>query len=160
MLAPVTSPRSRKTASAGVGRVDQHDPTVVALASPLDEPALVHPVDDPGRARDRHVERLGELAHRQRAVGLEHRQDVQVDEAERAAQPGRNAPMRSRGFQAVSSSSKAPVEPAALVGRRSFNGTLTIYAMCNVGVNGRRDGDRAPASAHRARRQLRGSGVK
>ena len=107
VLAAVRASRSRKTASPGVGRVDEDDPPVRRVVAALDEAALLHPVDDAGRAGDRDVERLGEPAHRQRALGLEDRQDVEVDEAERAAQPAPEQPMRSRGFQAVSSSTTA-----------------------------------------------------
>ena len=73
--------------AAAPSLVDADDPPVRLAVAPLDEAALLHPVDDPGRAGDRDVERLGELAHRQRALGLEDRQDVEVDEAERAAEP-------------------------------------------------------------------------
>ena len=72
---------------AGIGRVDEDDPPIGGVVAALDEAALLHPVDDPGRARDRHVEGVGELRHRQRTLRLEDREDVQVDEAQRPAQP-------------------------------------------------------------------------
>ena len=59
----------------------------LVVAAALDEAALLHPVDDAGGARLGHVERLGEAAHRERAVDVEDGQDVEVDEAERAARP-------------------------------------------------------------------------
>ena len=76
--------RPRRPASVGWTRTTRRSSRRRAA---LDEAALLHPVDDPGRARDRDVERLREPAHRQRPVRLEDRQDVEVDEAERALQP-------------------------------------------------------------------------
>ena len=67
--------------------MDEDHPAIVRLVAPLDETALLHAIDDPGRAGDRDIQSLGQLAHGERAVGLEHSQHMQVDEAERAAQP-------------------------------------------------------------------------
>ena len=90
-----------KTARPASVGVDEDDPAVVVVVAALDEAALLHPVDDPGRARDRHVERVGELAHRQRALVLEDRQHVEVDDAERALQPAAGTcPSARAGFQA------------------------------------------------------------
>jgi len=50
------------------------------------EPAL-HPIDDPRRACDGHVERLGEAAHGHRPLGVEEDQHVEVHEAERPEMP-------------------------------------------------------------------------
>ena len=72
---------------AGLRRDHEDDPAVLVVVLALDEAALLHPADDPGRARDRHVERVGELRHRQRAARLEDGQDVEVDQAQRALQP-------------------------------------------------------------------------
>jgi hypothetical protein len=72
---------------AGIRRMDEDDPPILWLAPSLDQAALLHPIDDPGRARHRHIERLGQLAHRERAVGLEDRENVQVDETQRPTQP-------------------------------------------------------------------------
>ena len=86
----VLAPLHRKVAEdriTRIGRVDEDHPAIVRLVAPLDEAALLHAVDDPGRARDRDIQSLGELAHGERAVGLEHGQHMEVDEAERPAQP-------------------------------------------------------------------------
>ncbi len=63
------------------------DASVLVVAPALDEAALLHAVHDPGRARLGDVERLREGAHRQRAVDLEDREDVEVHEAERTRGP-------------------------------------------------------------------------
>ena len=47
---------------AGLRRDHQDDPAVLVVVLALDEAALLHPADDPGRARDGDVERVGELA--------------------------------------------------------------------------------------------------
>ena len=109
----------------------------------LDEAALLHPADDPGRARDRHVERVGELRHRQRAVRLEDRQDVEMDQAERALEPRPEhaASARCGLHDVISPTSSAMIasRSAGSAGRLSeapnsvcpaliFNDTLTIYA--------------------------------
>jgi hypothetical protein len=74
-------------ARAGVGGVDEDDPPIVGAVPAFDQSARVHPVDDPGHARDRDVELLRQLPHRQRAVRLEDGQDVEVDQTEAAALP-------------------------------------------------------------------------
>ena len=66
--------------------------SVVGGPASLDEPAILHPVDDPGRAGDRHVEGVGELSHGQRPGRLEDGQDVEVDEAQRALDPAAEDP--------------------------------------------------------------------
>ena len=50
---------------------DQDDPAVVRDADALDEPALLHPVDEPGGVRERHVQQVRQPAHRHLAVALE-----------------------------------------------------------------------------------------
>jgi hypothetical protein len=66
---------------AGRGRLDEHEPTIVGHARALDEPVLLHPIDDPGRIRDGHADELCEAAHRHRAVVLEQPQDMQLAHA-------------------------------------------------------------------------------
>src|SRR5439155_11862026 len=66
---------------AGVGASHEHDPAVVGDPDPLDEAALLEPVDDARRVRERDVEHVGEAAHRHLAMALEHRHDVEVGEA-------------------------------------------------------------------------------
>ena len=73
--------------AAAFGRVNHHDPPVVRIAAPHDELAVLHPVDDARRTGDRDVEAFRQPAHRQRSR-LEDREDVEMDEAERPAQPG------------------------------------------------------------------------
>ena len=60
---------------------DEDDAPVVGHADALDEPSLLHPVDDPGGVAERDVEQLGEPAHRQVAVVLEQPHDVHVGHA-------------------------------------------------------------------------------
>ena len=95
----------------------------------------------------------------QRALGLEDRQDVEVDEAQRAAQP---VPERADPLARAARRSSRRAARRSVGGgsgrRRSFNVTLTIYARCN---------DQRQPSAGRPRRvscggaaERRGSGVK
>jgi hypothetical protein len=67
--------------------VDEDDAPVILLVAPLDQAALLHPIHDPGRARNRDIERLRETAHRQRSVRLENGENVQVNDAQRPAKP-------------------------------------------------------------------------
>ena len=85
--------------AALVGDRDPDDPAVLVVALPLDEAALLHPVDDPGRARLAHVHGVGEAAHRQRPLGVEREQDVEVDEAERPTRPLRRWRMNLPGWR-------------------------------------------------------------
>jgi len=62
--------------------VDQDHPSIVRVMTSLDHTTGGHPGDDPGRAGNRHVELLGNSAHRQGTLGLEHGQDAQVDQAQ------------------------------------------------------------------------------
>src|SRR4051794_38753181 len=81
--------------AAGARGVHGHDAAIRIAVAPLDEAALLHPVDDPGGAGDRYVELLGEAGHREWALQLEDRQDVDVDEAEG---PDEEAPERRQAF--------------------------------------------------------------
>ena len=67
--------------------VHDDDAAIVGIPTSFDESTPLDPVDDPGEARDRHVQLVSQLRHRQRSVDLEDRQDVQVNEAQRAAKP-------------------------------------------------------------------------
>ena len=139
------APMSRKTARpASVGWTRTTRRSVSRLAA-LDEAALLHPVDDAGRARDRDVERVGEPPHRQRAVGLE---DVRTWRWTRLSEPRsqvRNAPHALARLPA--SSRRASSLGDALAARASpvgtFNVTLTIYVTCSC----RRQARRASAAA-------------
>lgn len=70
--------------SAGFSEGNANHPPVIRIAMPLNQPAFLHPVDDPGRTGLGHVERFGEPAHRRRTVAVENREYVEVDEAQRA----------------------------------------------------------------------------
>ena len=69
------------------GGMHEDDAPVVRIVATFHESPVDHPVHDPGHARDRDIELLGEAAHRQRSLGLEQRQDVEVDQAERTLLP-------------------------------------------------------------------------
>ena len=69
-------------AAAGRGEPDEDDPAVVRDADPLDETALLHPVDEPGGVRQRDVEELGEAAHRELAGLFEAPHDVEMRHAD------------------------------------------------------------------------------
>ena len=69
----------REPVSVGI---DQDDAAVLVVVLALDQAALLHPADDPGRARDGDIERVGETRHRQGAAHLEDGQDVEVDQAQ------------------------------------------------------------------------------
>lgn len=72
--------------------MDLHESAIVGRVTSLDQPTPLHPLDDAGRARVRHVEAVGELAHRQRTLSLENRKHVEVDEAEGTAMPAAEHP--------------------------------------------------------------------
>ena len=65
----------------------RYDPPVVIGVAPLDDVALLHPADDAGGAGDGHVEHVGEAGHREGAVGLEGREDVEMDQTQRSLEP-------------------------------------------------------------------------
>ena len=60
----------------------EDDPPIIRRPDPFDQPMLGHPVDDPGRVRQGHVEDLGNPAHRHGAVLLELPQDVDLGHAD------------------------------------------------------------------------------
>ncbi len=62
--------------------LDEDDTAVFWDARPLDEAALLDPVDEAGGIRQRHVEHLGEAAHRHLPVPLERVEDVELRHAE------------------------------------------------------------------------------
>ena len=68
--------------AAGVGGTHEHDPPVARDADALHESALLHAVDDPGRAGHRGVDDLRQAPHRHRLVVVEQRQDVEMGHAE------------------------------------------------------------------------------
>ena len=70
---------------AGLRGPHEHDPPVVRDADALDEPALLHAVDDPGGARHRGVQDLGQAAHGHGIVVPEQREHVEMGHAD--AQP-------------------------------------------------------------------------
>ena len=69
---------------AGRRRLDEDEATVVGDARTLDEPMLLHAIDDPRRVRERDPDELGQPAHRHRAVVLEQPQDVELAHAHMA----------------------------------------------------------------------------
>src|ERR1035437_8558035 len=77
---------------ARLGSVNAHDPAILGAVASLYQPALLHAIDDPGRAGVGDVHRLGQLFHRERPFGLEGSQDVEMDEAESVPVPGLEYP--------------------------------------------------------------------
>ena len=67
---------------ARLRRPDEDHAPVVGDADALDEPALLHPVDDPGRVRHRGVQDVGQVAHGHRVVVAQQRQDVKMGHAD------------------------------------------------------------------------------
>src|SRR5207249_1692016 len=65
----------------------EDDAAILRIASPFDEAASLHPIDDPGDARNRDVQRVREMAHRHRPGRLEERQHVEMDQADGALVP-------------------------------------------------------------------------
>ena len=73
---------------AGLGELDDDDTPIASVADPLHESALLHPVDDRGRIRQRNVAKIGETAHRQRPEGGKAHEDMELARADRLlAQP-------------------------------------------------------------------------
>ena len=56
---------------ASFGYPNQDDPPIRGHAIPLDQAAFLHPVDEAGGVRIRHVQDIGQLAHRHVAVALD-----------------------------------------------------------------------------------------
>src|SRR4029079_3449597 len=61
------------------------DAPVAVVATTLDQAELLHAVDDAGSARLAYVPALREDAHGEGTLGLERNEDLDVDEAQRAA---------------------------------------------------------------------------
>ena len=57
---------------------DEDHAAIVRVADTLDEPALLHPVDEAGGVRIGDVEQLRDAAHRQLPVAIQHRHQVEV----------------------------------------------------------------------------------
>jgi F420-dependent oxidoreductase-like protein len=57
---------------------DEHDTSVLRVADAFDETAFLHAVDEAGRVRVGDVEELGDPAHRQLAMAVEHRHEMEV----------------------------------------------------------------------------------
>jgi hypothetical protein len=72
--------------STTIAQCDVDDAPVLVVAEPMDEAALLHPIDEPRRVRERHVQRVRDAAHRHRPVSLEHRHDVEVRHADAHAE--------------------------------------------------------------------------
>ncbi len=76
----------------GRGTVDHDHAAVRLVVAANDEPAIFHPADDPGRARDGYVEKLRETAHRRGSGVFEDHQHVEVDQADGAPMPMAEGP--------------------------------------------------------------------
>ena len=57
---------------------DQDHPAILRMPDALDEPMLLHPVDEARGVRVRDAQELGDAAHGQLAVAVEHGHEVQV----------------------------------------------------------------------------------
>ena len=78
--------------TALVGESDQDEASIRGVAGALDDAALLEASDDAGRVRKRHADLVGKAGHRQRAVHLEQRDDLEPDHR----QPVRLATRRPR----------------------------------------------------------------
>ena len=79
---------------------NQHDSAIIRIAKSFDEPALLHSVDQAGGIRVRDIEQLGDATHRQLAMAIQHRHEVEM--AHRDAVPdqplaGHAAELAERG---------------------------------------------------------------
>lgn len=63
---------------SSVADPDEDHAAVVRVADALDEPALLHPVDQASGVRIGHVKQLRDAAHRQLAVAIQHRHQMKV----------------------------------------------------------------------------------
>ena len=123
-----TSMARKMPAPLAVGWTDHDTPVIVPASTALHEAAVLHAADDAGRARDRDAERVGEVAHRQGAAHLELRDDVQMDQGERAersavpALDGRDPFARVPGGQLVEQVGRHPVMGV----RRRRRGSLDV----------------------------------
>lgn len=77
---------------ARLGSVNAHNSAILGAVASLYQPALLHAIDDPGRAGVGNVHRLGQALHRERPFGLEGCQDVEMDETEGVPVPGLEHP--------------------------------------------------------------------
>src|ERR1035437_471003 len=68
-------------------RVDPHDPAILGAVASLHQTALLHAIDDAGRAGVGDVHGLGETLHRERPLRLEGRQHIQMDETQGMSMP-------------------------------------------------------------------------
>ena len=123
---------------AGPAEMDDDDPAVGRVMAAGDEAAALHPADDAGHARDRDVEGLRELAHRARPGLLEDRDDVEVDEAQRAAlpalegvQPIARTPRRQLGEQLVGELGSARGSVAG-ISQHDIEGIADAERMCQT----------------------------
>ncbi len=62
-------------------KADLHDAPIIRYPDPLDEAALLHPIDDAGGVAHGDVQEFGQVAHVQAAVVLEQPHDVHVGHA-------------------------------------------------------------------------------
>lgn len=67
----------------GIGEVKAHDPAIVGIVRTSHQATLLHPAYQPGRRGQPGAEQLGDPAHCQWAVRLEHGHDVEVRHADR-----------------------------------------------------------------------------
>ncbi len=68
----------RQDLATAVADPDQDHAAILRMSDALDEAVLLHPIDEPSRIRVRHAEKLGDPAHRQLAVAIEHRHQVEM----------------------------------------------------------------------------------
>jgi hypothetical protein len=64
--------------AAAVADPNEDDAPVLGMANALDEAVLLHPVDEAGGVRIGDAEELGDPAHGQLAVAIEHRHEVEM----------------------------------------------------------------------------------
>jgi hypothetical protein len=68
--------------ASGDGDPNEHDPAVARDADAFHEPSLLDAIDEAGRGRQRDVEHLGQAAHRELAVTLEHVHHMELRHAD------------------------------------------------------------------------------
>jgi F420-dependent oxidoreductase-like protein len=104
--------------AAAVADADQHDAAIIGIPAAFHEPVLLHAIDESGRVRVRNAEELGDPAHGQLAVAVEHRHEVKVGHGHAppdeplAAHTAQLAQRRAKlGDDAVDERSAMRVEP-------------------------------------------------
>src|SRR5439155_3431791 len=108
---------------AGLGDDEHLHAAVVGGRPPLDEPARLEAVDDAGDVRVVAGKRLGELAHRQRVLGIER--------LERPELGGREVELRGDGQKARAlRGEKLGDERPSLAGGRSLECLHATYGTC------------------------------